>query len=180
MSLQSLAQKYAEKELDLFAAAQVWKEEKLSPEKIRSQVSYDTGERITSAEAKELYRLGEEKQSAEKSLKDYGVIEDEKQLSPFYGINYNNQNKDYGGMEAVAKEYKVSKGREELLPYMIKNRDKIKFTPTVRMAMDKVGKNLYRDKIASKYWTLKEKVGEDGKKSIFLVAVETEDKKEKE
>jgi len=38
-----------------------------------------------------------------------------------------------------------------------------------------VSEHVYRDKYAAKYWTLKEKSGEDGKKVVYLVAIETDD-----
>jgi hypothetical protein len=176
MNINLLSKKYAEEELDLDKALKIWREARLSPENIREQIQNDVGVHISSIDAKELYKLGEAKVSAETSLKDYGIVEGTDYKDPFYAINYSNQNKNYGGMEVVAKDYDVSKGRDDLLPPNIKNSKKIKVTPKIRHAFERVGENLYRDKTAAKYWTLKEKVGEDGKKSVYLVAIETEDR----
>ena len=73
--------------------------------------------------------------------------------------------------DTIAKEFEVSKGRDDLIPDNIKQ-DKIKLSPAIRQSMERIGQNLYRDKKAKKYWTLKEKVGDDGQKAIYLVAVE--------
>ena len=73
------------------------------------------------------------------------------------------------------KDFEFSKGSEDLIPEYIKNKNKVIYTPTTRMAFTKVAPNTYRDKFASKLWTLKEKVGEDGGKTIYLVAIETDD-----
>jgi hypothetical protein len=175
MDINFLSQKYASKDLDLMQAIRIWKESRISPEGIRDQVRYDIGMKINSADAKTLYRMGSELEKGDKKLEEFGMSKGNENNDPFFGVNYANQNKNYGGMEAVAKVYPVSKGREELLPDNIRNRDKIKFTPSIRKAFERVSENIYRDKYAAKYWTLKEKMGEDGKKAIFLVAVETDD-----
>jgi hypothetical protein len=172
MNIKLLSQKYAEEDLDLDKAIQVWKEARLAPENIREQVQNDVGVRISALDARELYKLGETKQTA---LKEFGMAEGDEKNCPFYAINYSNQNKNYDGMEVIAKDYDVSEGRSDLIPFNLKNSKKIKVTPKIRKAFDRVGENLFRDKFAAKYWTLKEKIGEDGKKSVYLVAIETPD-----
>jgi hypothetical protein len=78
----------------------------------------------------------------------------------------------------VAKPFEVSKGREDLIPENAKQTS-VRFTPMVRQSLEKIGENLYRDKKAAKYWTLKEKLGDNGEKAIFLVAVEEPEKVKK-
>ena len=108
-------------------------------------------------------------------LKEFGMSSGEEKNDAFHAVNEASKGKKYGGGEVIAKDYEVSKGREELIPTNIKDRNKIKYVPSIRSAFDRVGPNMFRDKQASKYWTLKEKIGEDGKKSIYLVAVESDD-----
>ena len=48
------------------------------------------------------------------------------------------------------------------------------------MAMDRVGANLFRHKTAKTYWTMKEKIGDNGAKEVFLVAVDEPDEIKKE
>ena len=72
---------------------------------------------------------------------------------------------------SICKQFEVSKGRDDLIPKNIKE-NKIKMSPAIRMSMEKLGQNLYRHKTAKTYWTLKEKVGANGEKSIYLVAVD--------
>jgi len=175
MDFNYLSKKYSEGEMNFGEAIRVWKEARLSPENIREQVRYDIGVSIDSATAKEIYKLGSEIEKGDAKLKDFGMAKGNENNDPFFGVSYANQNKNYGGMEAVAKDYPVSRGREELLPDNIRNRERIKFTPSIRSAFDRVGKNLYRDKVAAKYWTLKKKRGEDGQEAVYLVAVETDD-----
>lgn len=81
---------------------------------------------------------------------------------------------------AIAKPFEVSKGREDLIPDNIKGEDKARIlSPSIRMSMDKVGPNLYRDKKAMTYWTMKEKMGDNGEKVVFLVAIEEPDEAKK-
>jgi len=68
-------------------------------------------------------------------------------------------------------DFEVSSGRSDLIPEQVKRRQ-MKFNPANRKLMHRVGPNLYRDKYAKRYWTLKERMGEDGRKSIYLVAIE--------
>lgn len=175
MDFNFLSQKYATQDLDLTQALRIWRENRLSPENIRDQIRYDTGVRINSADAKMLYKLGSEVEKGDKKLEEFGMAKGNENNDPFYGVNYANQNKNYGGMEAVAKDFAVSKGREDLLPDNIRNQNRIKFTPSIRRAFERVSEHVYRDKYAAKYWTLKEKIGEDGKKAVYLVAIETDD-----
>lgn len=72
--------------------------------------------------------------------------------------------------DAAVKEYEVSKGRSDLTPPNYKKKHKL--SPAIKQSMDHLGQNLYRHKSAKTYWTLKEKVGEDGTKSIYFVAVD--------
>jgi len=67
--------------------------------------------------------------------------------------------------------FEVSKGKEDLIPENIKDRQKIRLSPTTRMSLEKIGQNLYRDKIA-RYWTLKERTDGNGEKVVYLVAVD--------
>ena len=76
--------------------------------------------------------------------------------------------------EVIAKDYEVSKGRDDLIPENIKQ-DKIKLSPAIRMAMDRVGANLFRHKTARTYWTMKEKLGDNGSREVYLVAVDEPD-----
>ena len=76
--------------------------------------------------------------------------------------------------DAMAKPYEVSKGREKLIPDNIKNEQR-KLSPAVKMSMERLGQNLYRDKKAKTYWTLKEKVADNGEKAVYLVAIEEPD-----
>jgi len=76
--------------------------------------------------------------------------------------------------DSICKPFEVSKGREELLPDNIRN-DKIKLSPAIKMSMERLGQNLYRDKKAKTYWTLKEKVADNGEKAVYLVAIEEPD-----
>ena len=80
--------------------------------------------------------------------------------------------------DAINKPFEVSKGREKLIPDNIKN-DQIKMSPAIRQSMDRLGQNLYRDKKAKTYWTLKEKVADNGDKAIYLVAIEEPDELKK-
>jgi hypothetical protein len=73
--------------------------------------------------------------------------------------------------EMIAKDFEVSKGRDDLIPENIKE-NKIKLSPAIRQSMERVGQNLFLDRKAKKYWTLKEKVGDNGSKAVYLVAVE--------
>jgi len=73
--------------------------------------------------------------------------------------------------DSIAKQFEVSKGREDLIPENIKE-NKIKLSPAIKMSMEKVGENLYRHKTAKTYWTLKEKMGDNGDKAVFLVAID--------
>ena len=73
--------------------------------------------------------------------------------------------------DSIAKQFEVSKGREDLIPENIKE-NKVKLNPAIRMSMEKVGENLYRHKTARTYWTLKEKLGDNGEKAVFLVAID--------
>ena len=75
----------------------------------------------------------------------------------------------------IAEPYKVSAGREDLIPEAVKNREVIRFTNTVKRSMVRVGPNLFRTKTARKYWTVKEKRGGDGENTMFLVAVDEPD-----
>ena len=75
---------------------------------------------------------------------------------------------------SICKPFEVNKGREDLIPENIKEK-KIKLSPSIRQSMDRVGQNLYRDKTAKTYWTLKEKIADNGDKAIYLVAVEEPD-----
>jgi len=76
--------------------------------------------------------------------------------------------------DSINKPYEVGKGREKLLPDNIKNKS-VKLSPAIKMSMERVGQNLYRDKKAKTYWTMKEKVADNGEKVIFLVAIEEQD-----
>ena len=76
--------------------------------------------------------------------------------------------------DAMAKPYEVSKGREKLIPDNIKN-EQVKLSPAIKMSMERLGQNLYRDKKAKTYWTLKEKVADNGEKAVYLVAIEEPD-----
>jgi hypothetical protein len=76
--------------------------------------------------------------------------------------------------DAMAKPYEVSKGREKLIPDNIKNEQR-KLSPAIKMSMERLGQNLYRDKKAKTYWTLKEKVADNGEKAVYLVAIEEPD-----
>jgi len=78
--------------------------------------------------------------------------------------------------DTIAKDFEVSKGREDLIPENIKE-NKIKLSPAIRQSMERIGQNLFRDKKAKKYWTLKEKVGDDGQKAVYLVAIEDNSEK---
>ncbi len=78
--------------------------------------------------------------------------------------------------DTFAKQYEVSKGRDDLIPPAVKDRS-IKLTPSIKMSMERVGQNMFRDKVAKTYWTMKEKIGDDGSKSIFLVAIDEPDEK---
>jgi len=75
---------------------------------------------------------------------------------------------------SISKDYEVSKGREDLIPDNIKNK-KVKLSPAIRMSMERLGQNLYRDKKARTYWTLKEKAADNGEKVVYLVSVEEPD-----
>ena len=57
MDFKEIYQKYASEGLELKDILKVWKEERLSPERIRQQLSTDTGIRISSGQAKELYKI---------------------------------------------------------------------------------------------------------------------------
>lgn len=76
--------------------------------------------------------------------------------------------------DAMTKPYEVSKGREKLIPDNIKNEQR-KLSPAIKMSMERLGQNLYRDKKAKTYWTLKEKVADNGEKAVYLVAIEEPD-----
>ena len=76
--------------------------------------------------------------------------------------------------ESIVKPYEVSKGRADLIPANIKNKS-IKMSPAIKMAVDKIGQNLFRHKTAKTYWTMKEKTGDNGEKAIYLVAVDEPD-----
>lgn len=53
----------------------------------------------------------------------------------------------------------------------------VKLNSKTRNDVIKVGNQLYRSKSAKKYWALKEKVGENGKKELYLVAIEDAENK---
>jgi len=76
--------------------------------------------------------------------------------------------------DAIVKPYEISKGREKLIPENFKNEQR-KLSPAIRQSMERLGQNLYRDKKAKTYWTLKEKVADNGDKAIYLVAIEEPD-----
>lgn len=80
--------------------------------------------------------------------------------------------------DAIAKDFEVSKGREDLIPENFHTKS-IQLSPSVKLSMERIGQNLYRDKKAKKYWTLKEKIGDGGQKAIYLVAVEEPDELKK-
>ena len=56
MDFKEIYQKYASEGLELKDILKVWKEERLSPERIRQQLSTDIKVRVSSGEAKELYK----------------------------------------------------------------------------------------------------------------------------
>jgi hypothetical protein len=80
--------------------------------------------------------------------------------------------------DSIAKQFEVSKGRDDLIPENIKE-NKIKLSPAIKMSMEKVGVNLYRHKTAKTYWTMKEKLGDNGEKAIYLVAIDDPDEDNK-
>ena len=80
--------------------------------------------------------------------------------------------------DSILKPFEVSKGREDLIPDNIYQKA-IKLSPSIKLSMERIGENLYRDKTAKTYWTLKEKIADDGKKAIYLVAVEEPDELKK-
>jgi hypothetical protein len=80
--------------------------------------------------------------------------------------------------DTLVKPYEVSKGRDDLIPDNIKNKS-IKMSPSIRVSMERIGSNLFRDKKAKTYWTMKEKIGDNGEKSIFLVAIDEPDDEKK-
>ena len=53
----------------------------------------------------------------------------------------------------------------------------VKFNSKTRGDVVKVGESLYRSKTAKKYWALQEKIGENGEKSLYLVAIEDDERK---
>ena len=57
MDFKEIYQKYASEGLELKDILKVWKEERLSPERIRQQLSTDIKVRVSSGEAKELYKI---------------------------------------------------------------------------------------------------------------------------
>lgn len=139
--MHSLNTTYTKKGMDILKALRVWREARLTPDDIKSQVFNDSGRRINAIEARELHHIGT-------------------------AMQY-----DY---DSVAKQFEVSKGRDDLIPENIKG-NKIKLSPAIKMSMEKIGQNLYRHKTARTYWTLKEKQGDNGDKSLFLVAVDDPD-----
>lgn len=182
--LERISRTYNRKNLDFDKAIEVWSDNKLSSMDIQAIVASDINELISSDEANELFKISSESKKSEKSLSAYGIVEKDSDINKS-AESFMNEHKDsfiqnqepMEGNKELVKPYKVSEGSSDLLPYNIKNRDKLKFTPSTRMAMEKIGENLYRDKIASKFWTLKERIGDDGSKQIYLVAVETDDNK---
>ena len=174
MLLKELSQSYTREGLDILQALRAWKESNLSPESIRNQVYYDVKIKVSSAEAHDLHKAGAMITRHGFKLEDFGISDKNTSgLVPdgTLSSNYQKKDKNWGGTDIEAKEYSVSKGRSELIPENIVNRDKIKFTPSVRMSMEKVDNNLYRSKTAAKYWMLKNKKGDDGKEELYLVAV---------
>lgn len=140
-----LNQKYASADLDFMKALQVWGIDNLSPDEIKAQVEFDIDRMITSEEATEIKKFAEE------------------QLKFFSEEMFNTSN-----------PVKCDK----LSPKNIKEEDRpkiMKFTQKKRDEMERVGHNLFREKTAGKYWTLKEKISDDGSKAMFLVAVEDDD-----
>jgi len=57
MDLKEIYYKYAKEGLELKDILKVWKEEKLSPERIRRVVASDTGIKVSSGDAKFLYKI---------------------------------------------------------------------------------------------------------------------------
>jgi len=51
----------------------------------------------------------------------------------------------------------------------------VKFTSTIKNNYVKVGEDLYQDKKTKKYWTLKESLDQNGKRGLYLVAVEVKE-----
>jgi len=174
--MEELSQRYSREGLDFIDALKTWKKANLNSESIRDQIYYDINEKITSGEAKELHVASDKIANYGFKLEDFGMAEKVPAgMVPdgTYKTTENpRMNKDWGGAKVEAKDYEFSKGREDLIPENIKNRDKVVFTPSVRMSMIKVENNVYRSKTAAKYWTLKEKMGEDGNKVVYLVAIE--------
>ena len=177
--LQKLSNKYAQADLNFMQALRTWKESNLSPEMIREQVNFDIRYRLSAANARDLHLAGSKMKNYGFKLEDFGIADNyDSKLVPKDTLksDFSPRKTQFGGMVVQPKDYEISEGRTELLPDNIKNKEKIKFTPTVRMSVEKIGDNLYRSKTAgSKYWTLKEKVGEDGNKAMYLVAVEVDD-----
>ena len=174
--MEEMSQRYLIEGLDFIDALKTWKKANLNSESIRDQIYYDINAKITSGEAKELYLASDKIANYGFKLEDFGMAEKVPAGMVPDGLYKTTENprshKDWGGAKVEAKDYEFSRGREDLIPENIKNRDKIVFTPSVRMSMIKVDKNVYRSKTAAKYWTLKEKMGEDGNKVVYLVAIE--------
>ena len=57
MNFEQIYYKYASEGLEFKDILEVWKEERLSPEKIKQQLSSDTGIKVSSADAKQLYKI---------------------------------------------------------------------------------------------------------------------------
>lgn len=142
----SLQRRYAAEGFDFFNVLHVWQHEKLTAEDIKEQVMFDIGRTIDAEEAVCIYKVSKDMPSA--YSEDLYSKEDP----------YKKEKKTMP--ENLKKDYRPRK---------------MKFTQQIRSQMDRVDHNLFRSKVAGKYWTLKEKIGEDGKKSIFLVAVEEDD-----
>jgi hypothetical protein len=174
--VEELSQRYTRDGLDFISALKTWRKANLNSENIRDQVYDDIGERLTSGEAKELHIASDKIANYGFKLEDFGMADKVPSgMVPdgtYKTTDNPRMNKNWGGAKVEAKDYEFSKGREDLIPANIKNRDKVVFSPSVRMSVFKVDNNIYRSKTAAKYWTLKEKVGEDGNKVMYLVAID--------
>jgi len=80
--------------------------------------------------------------------------------------------------DSTISQFEISEGRSDLIPENIKEK-KIKLSPAIKQSMERLGQNLYRDKKAGTYWTLKEKVGDGGEKVVYLVAINEPDNTQK-
>jgi hypothetical protein len=122
--LLDLDESYKEKGLDLKEALDGWKESRFSAEQIQESIQSDINIKVSFVEAKFLQRCGKE------------IYEDNKIFASFY-------EKSYRELE------KQTEAEKKLASSKI-----VKFTPEIKKAVKKIGKNTYRNKYGSIEWSI--------------------------